>query len=422
MGKASKSGLSLGLVNVLKNVAVPAVATALGVRVSALTTEQFVAAWVDPLTSPATCFASVLQQAVDAGADGANETISRVMGAHESCASLPPEECGVEPVSKGTALARHCAMARQDAAALLADVVKSWEKLDKKGALLREPKYLISHAWGNPIIVMLDTVLDFLRFADREDTHVWIDWVAVALHGGTARSEDLSGFEEVVKACSLGTIAVTCVPTSTANAHPGCFLPVKPHLRLWCMYEWRITLEHYMQTGNGGLHFPGLIPLARARLLDDIIDKHFEGAASECARADARDLITASIDANYGGLSAFDIPVRLFVLLDPLSSGKGAGAGSTHVAQAADSSWDLSAMHAWMDDADAGRLLVIQGPPGSGKSSIATHMLAKSTGASCAGSGSSKRISASHFLDRQDARSLDLARMVKSIAFQLATR
>ncbi len=161
------------------------------------------------------------------------------------------------------------------------------------------PTYFISHAWKSTPAKLFDTIEGFLVHAS-DDTCVWLDFVAINQHEEFAQSsEDVMAFEACLKQCRGGTIVV--VDQQRCN----------PATRGWCLFEWDHTLLHH---GPDGLHMRGL----ETKDLDLIVDS-IDVERTECVRAEDREMILGNIIRHHHSFAAFDVRLKLQLMLDPLS-------------------------------------------------------------------------------------------------------
>ncbi|KAG2489809.1 hypothetical protein HYH03_011758 [Edaphochlamys debaryana] len=259
------------------------------------------------------------------------------------------------------------------------------------------PMYFISHAWGNRVSLLLGFLLDFFLVDASRDTAVWLDILAVNQNEDTvAHRHDVGGFNEVVKVCTGGTIVVMDVACTN------------PATRGWCIYEWSCTLSTH---GPDGLHmaFP---EVAHRRTVVCSIDIRL----ANCQFPADKDMILRSVEAQHGSAQAFNTNLRLQLLLEPLSYGVDL---RRLLRRAEGTLWDLGPVERWLaagpGPGGGGRVLCVCSGAGEGKSTVSAVL--------CGGQqlppGS---LAAFHFLKYNDQRRLDPVRIVKSLAFQLASR
>ncbi|KAG2489801.1 hypothetical protein HYH03_011750 [Edaphochlamys debaryana] len=250
---------------------------------------------------------------------------------------------------------------------------------------------------GNRISLLLSFVLDvFLAEASR-DTAVWLDILAVNQHEETiAHKHDVAGFDAVVKACSGGTIVVMDV----AKTNPAS--------RGWCIYEWSCTLAVH---GADGLHVSFPNASDRKAVVSTIDIRN-----AQCQLPRDKDMILRSVEERHGSPKAFDTSLKLQLLLEPLSYSMDL---RRLLKRAKGTVWALGPVGSWLKQqqpGSSGRVLCIASGAGEGKSTISAVLCSEHEQLP---PGS---ISAFHFLKYNDQRRLDPVRIVKSLAFQLASR
>jgi len=296
-------------------------------------------------------------------------------------------------------------------------------------------------------------VFFYLKNASMETT-VWIDIIAINQHEDTCPEEneaDVKAFESTIKICTLGTITV--IDLETCNTAT----------RAWCLYEWGRTIKHH---GLEGLHLMGMSSEDRG-----VIVQQIDVSKAECFNVHDLVMIKEKIIEAQGSLAAFDIALKLQILLKPLSY-------SVDLAQLARRSegtnWDFGVVQEWLNSditispistqfssvsptADSSyfiethqylrrkiscsvccggnsaassvsqppsRVLCILAGAGTGKSTISAALLKNVLGRRIEGLPGEWEgvVTAYHFLKYSDARRLDPVAIVKSIAFQLALR
>ncbi|KXZ53003.1 hypothetical protein GPECTOR_8g372 [Gonium pectorale] len=250
-------------------------------------------------------------------------------------------------------------------------------------------------------------VFEFLASAD-EGTRIWLDVLAVCQHeDNPAHKHDIAAFADVVAACSGGTLVV--MDLTRCN----------PATRAWCVFEWAHTLAAH---GPDGLHMR-LAPLERAAVFRDL-----DVEAAECFRPEDKQMIMREVRRQHGSPEAFNSKLKLQLLLEPLSYSVDLRRLQE---RSADTEWEWAPVEGWVEDAcmgRGGRALAVVSGAGEGKSTISAEMvrrLAPTAGLGGGGGGSSYGAGvalAYHFLKYNDQRRLEPVRVIKSIAFQLATR
>ncbi|KAG2444913.1 hypothetical protein HXX76_001649 [Chlamydomonas incerta] len=273
-----------------------------------------------------------------------------------------------------------------------------------------QPMYFISHAWKNKISLLLDFLLDrFLAAADGS-VAVWLDILSVNQHESTsAHKRDIAAFDQVVRACTGGTIVVMDV----ANCNPAT--------RGWCIYEWATTRARH---GPDGLHM-WLEPGDRG-----VVYGSLDIRMAECQFPADKEMILATVERQHGSAELFNTKLKLQLLLEPVSY----RVDERRLLQRARGTrWDFNAVAAWLDagppragGAGGGgggggkggaRVLCVVAGAGEGKSTISAALCAVP-----AEGGFGERISCRHYCKYSDQRRLDPVRVIKSLAFQLANR
>ncbi|KAG2448525.1 hypothetical protein HYH02_006416 [Chlamydomonas schloesseri] len=274
------------------------------------------------------------------------------------------------------------------------------------------PMYFISHAWKNKISLLLDFLLDrFLAAADGS-VAVWLDILSVNQHESTsAHKRDIAAFDQVVKACTGGTIVVMDV----ANCNPAT--------RGWCIYEWATTRARH---GPDGLHM-WLEPGDRG-----VVFGSLDIRKAECQFPEDKKMILATVERQHGSAEQFNTKLKLQLLLEPVSY----RVDERRLLQRARGTrWDFNPVAAWLDAGPPGagggggkgggakgggggtRVLCVVAGAGEGKSTISAALCAVP-----AEGGFGERISCRHYCKYSDQRRLDPVRVIKSLAFQLASR
>ncbi|GFR51163.1 hypothetical protein Agub_g13520, partial [Astrephomene gubernaculifera] len=314
------------------------------------------------------------------------------------------------------------------------------------------PQYFISHAWSNSIELLFRKVFDFLSSAD-ECTRVWLDVLAVCQHEDMPpHRHDIAAFADVVAACSGGTLVV--MDLTRCN----------PSTRAWCIFEWAHTLAAH---GPDGLHMQ-LAPLERAAVFRDL-----DVERAECFRAADKEMIMREVRRQHGSSAAFNSKLKLQLLLEPLSY----RVDLRRLQQRSrDTEWQWGPVEEWMQGGGVAgggggggsRALCVVSGAGEGKSTISAELIRRLTpppppppstsspasgedaaatpnpanpntaststpttissptsaasASTAAASASGGVVSAYHFLKYNDQRRLEPVRIVKSLAFQLASR
>ncbi|PNH11034.1 WD repeat domain-containing protein [Tetrabaena socialis] len=252
------------------------------------------------------------------------------------------------------------------------------------------PMYFVSHAWKNKITLLLEHVLDFLLDAD-ESTAVWIDILAVNQHSALETQADccMQAFRDVV-GVTVGTIVVMDVAICN------------PATRAWCIYEWAHTLATH---GPDGFH-TRMGPADRATVVGSLdINK------AVCSRIEDKIAILATVEEQHDSAERFNIMLKLQLLLEPLAYRVDMRRLSQ---QAIGTTWEFRVIKDWLALGAVGpRVLSITSGGGEGKSTISAVL--------CSSIGG-QQIAAHHFLKYSDQRRLDVVRIIKSLAFQLACR
>lgn len=124
--------------------------------------------------------------------------------------------------------------------------------------------------------------------------------------------------------------------------------------------------------------------------------------------------IQAEIIAQHESLEAFSSKLKLRLLLDPLSYTTDL---AQLVARGGDPGlWNVQLVQAWLTNLkpEKSRVLCIAAGAGTGKSCLSAALLSDEA--------VSKEVAAHHFIKYNDQRRVDIVRIVKSLAYQLAAR
>ncbi|PNH00576.1 hypothetical protein TSOC_013598, partial [Tetrabaena socialis] len=252
------------------------------------------------------------------------------------------------------------------------------------------PAYFLSHAWANKAARLFKFVFEHLANAS-DSTAVWLDILCVNQHEETlAHRHDVNAFSGVVQACSAGTIVIL--------DSEAC----SPATRCWCLFEWAHTLAAH---GLDGLHMH-LSAEDRAKVFGSI---NVEEA--ECFKEEDKAMILSEIKQHHTSYELFDASLKLQLLLEPLSY----SVDLRRLLQRADemgTQWRFKGVGEWLDSDS--RLLCISAGAGEGKSTISAALCSSTELSGC--------VTAHHFIKYNDARRLEVVRVVKSFAFQLAKR
>ncbi|EFJ40133.1 hypothetical protein VOLCADRAFT_100103 [Volvox carteri f. nagariensis] len=281
------------------------------------------------------------------------------------------------------------------------------------------PTYFVSHAWQNRAGLLFESVLGHYLLAGSladepqaaaAEVAVWIDILVVNQHDGTeGRRLDLAAVEDVVRACSGGTIAVTDLAAG-----------VNPAARAWVLYEWATTLTVH---GPEALHVQ-LDPYERSSIIGAL-----DVRQASCKSVADKATIHSAIAASYGSVEAFNTRLRLQLLLQPLSYREDLRRPPPPAAAATlRPQWDLSPIRSWLEGGEGeSRVLCLLGGPGEGKTSLCATLcdretgLLRGSGGVCGGAGGGGNVvSAHHFVRFNDRRRQEPQGIVKSLTYQLA--
>ncbi|KAG2423194.1 hypothetical protein HXX76_010962 [Chlamydomonas incerta] len=340
--------------------------------------------------------------------------------------------------------------------------------LDVGGGEVGRPLYFLSHAWSNSIELLFSKVFEFLSSASDDDTRVWLDVLAVCQHEDRQpeHRNDIGAFPDVVKACSSGTLVI--MDLSRCN----------PASRAWCVFEWAHTLAAH---GPDGLHM-ALAPPERAAVFRDLdveaancfrpedkdmimreVRKQHGSAAAFNAKLKLQLLLeplSYSVDLRRlqerSRDTAWDFAAVERWLADgaaeaavaasastPTGGGGGGGVtwgGGYGAGGAAAAAGGGGGGGGGAKAARTSRAMCIVSGAGEGKSTISAEFVRRyeqpthspggggSTGGGGGGhrpasdSGGPRVAVAHHFLKYNDQRRLEPVRIIKSLAFQLASR
>jgi hypothetical protein len=117
--------------------------------------------------------------------------------------------------------------------------------------------------------------------------------------------------------------------------------------------------------------------------------------------------IHSDIVEKHCSLANFSAMLKLRLLLDPLSYTSDT---SKLTEQSIAQVWNFESVDVWLKDPNGSRLLVVPAGAGTGKSTISAALIAKGV------------VTAYHFFKYNDQRRLDMVRVIKSLAHQLAER
>lgn len=173
----------------------------------------------------------------------------------------------------------------------------------------------------------------------------------------------------------------------------------------------RHEFDHTFRCGGDKLHL--VHPTYTYAKLAEVFCTIDASKAHAFSPADTK-RIQAEIIQQHGGLEAFSSKLKLRLLLDPLSY-------TTDLALLAARGgdpqlWNFHAVQAWLQakKPETTRVLVIAAGAGTGKSCCSAALLSHEE--------MGKAVAAHHFIKYNDQRRLDIVRIIKSLAYQLAAR
>jgi WD40 repeat protein len=260
------------------------------------------------------------------------------------------------------------------------------------------PLAFVSHAFRNPLSLLLAALRDHFRDALPEDVYVWLDIFAINQHNPGADLHDGKTL-----ACTIAAAHAVLVILDTHAT---------PLTRLWCLFEIDSTP-------------PDKLLLLTPGATDTDLSAAFAAISVEladCYDGAAKKMILGKIQESHGGTAAFQAALRLRLLLRPTSYAADVAA---LLARAAGDAWRFEELHAFLllsapplraadaggetADADAApRLACVAGGAGEGKSTLAAALCGRS------------EVHAHHFCKASDVRRQDTGAVVRSLAFQLA--
>ena len=261
------------------------------------------------------------------------------------------------------------------------------------------PLAFVSHAFRNPLSLLLAALREHFRDALPEDVHVWLDIFAINQH---APGADLHDGETL--ACTIAAAHAVLVVLDTH---------AMPLTRLWCLFEIDSTPPDKLLLLTPGYTDTDLSEAFAAISVDN----------ADCYDGTAKAMIMRKIKARHGGTAAFQAALKLRLLLRPTSY---AGDVAALLARATHDAWRFEELHSFLllsppvADGDAAeaeaapRLACVAGGAGEGKSTLAAAL--------CVPPGAQRRseVHAYHFCKASDVRRQDTAAVVRSLAFQLA--
>ena len=151
------------------------------------------------------------------------------------------------------------------------------------------------------------------------------------------------------------------------------------------------------------------MPLSSLSERKELIEK-IDVANAECFMPKDKAMILEKVKSHHGSYEAFDKKLKLHLLLEPLSYKVDI---EQHLARSHNTEWDFTEVKRWIQGDK--RALCVLGEAGTGKSTVSAAMvraLQSKPGLSIA----------YHYLKYSDQRRLDVVRIIKSLAAQLANR
>lgn len=266
------------------------------------------------------------------------------------------------------------------------------------------PHAFVSHAFRNPLSLLLAALREYFRDAVASEVFLWLDIFAINQH---APGADLHDGETLALTIASARAVLVVLDKHTA-----------PLSRLWCLFEIDSTPPDKLLMLTPGYTDTDLSAAFAAICVDD----------ADCFDPVAKKMIQAKIRERHGGSSAFQAALRLRLLLRPTSH---ADDMTALLAHANSDTWRFEELHTFLlmnlqrvagagaddsapavlaDAEQAPRLACIAGGAGEGKSTLAAAL--------CGRHGTA--VHAYHFCKASDVRRQDVGAVIRSLAFQLA--
>ena len=257
------------------------------------------------------------------------------------------------------------------------------------------PHAFISHAFGNPFTIIVESLKSYFKDAIFSEVYVWIDVFIINQH---RPGDDLHDGLTLKATIEVSGSVVVCLDKNTL-----------PLFRLWCLYEIGSTpieklvlLTHGFDASELGQAY-AKIDSNTADCWEqsdkDMIREHIRVMMVEQKVVDS----AATVEE---ALTAFTRVLKLLLLLKPTSYSADI---SALLARAGD--YQNYPIQETMGRAcTGGRLVCIVGGSGEGKSTLAAALWKKI------------RIDAAHFCKKADIRRQDRGLVIRSLSYQLAIR
>ena len=257
------------------------------------------------------------------------------------------------------------------------------------------PHAFISHAFGNPFSIIVESLKSYFKDAVYAEVYVWIDIFIINQH---SPGDDLHGGQTLKATIEASGAVVVCLDKNTL-----------PLFRLWCLYEIGSTpieklvlLTHGFDAAELGLAYAKIDAttadcwaqsdkdMIRGHIRTMMIEQKIVGAAATVEEA----------------LEAFTRVLKLLLILKPTSYAVDMAA---LLKQAA--GYESYPLKETVEQAcTGGRLICIAGGSGEGKSTLAAALV------------KTIRIDAWHFCKLADVRRQDRGLVIRSLSYQLAIR
>ena len=257
------------------------------------------------------------------------------------------------------------------------------------------PHAFISHAFGNPFSIIVESLKSYFKDAVYAEVYVWIDIFIINQH---SPGDDLHGGQTLEATIKASGAVVVCLDKNTL-----------PLFRLWCLYEIGSTpieklvlLTHGFDAAELGLAYAKIDAttadcwaqsdkdMIRGHIRTMMIEQKIVGAAATVEEA----------------LEAFTRVLKLLLILKPTSY---AADMAALLKQAA--GYESYPLKETVEQAcTGGRLICIAGGSGEGKSTLAAALV------------KTIRIDAWHFCKLADVRRQDRGLVIRSLSYQLAIR
>ena len=257
------------------------------------------------------------------------------------------------------------------------------------------PHAFISHAFGNPFTIIVESLKAYFKDAVFSEVYVWIDIFIINQH---RPGDDLYDGLTLKATIEASGSVVVCLDKNTL-----------PLFRLWCLYEIGSTpIEKLVLLTHGF----DASELGRAYAkIDATTADCFSQADKERIRGHIRAMMVEQrvVDSTATiaeALTAFTRVLKLLLLLKPTSYAADMAALLARAGDYPNYPLQETVGQACME----GKLICIVGGSGEGKSTLAAALV------------KTIRIDAYHFCKKADVRRQDFGLVIRSLCYQLAIR